>query len=217
MSQEITPERKMDKKVIALAIICIILAASLVGIIAVYQPTDNSDLQAQLAAKNATISSLQTQIANLQSQLANSQSASSYTEQISYLNQQIAALNSSLVSANSDLEGYLQLVYLQLSGTLYSDNFTQDANATTTVSSDQLLYSGFILVVAEATANTTYAECLYTFGDYNFDYNVTLGTSGTAMFPVVGTPSEPVTVGILIGNINQETTNSVNATITYYY
>lgn len=212
MSQEITPERKMDKKVIALAIICIILAASLVGIIAVYQPSDNSDLQAQLAAKNATISSLQTQIANLQSQLANSPDASAYTQQISYLNQQLAALNASLTSANSDLAGYQQLTNLQLSAVLYNGNLTQDANATTTVWTNQLLYAGYIVVQAQATANTTYAQILYNYANFNFNYNQTVGTSGTAVFPVL-----PGTSQVIIGNINQENTNSINATLTYYY
>ena len=58
MSQENNVQKKSNPKtiVIALAIICIILAASLVGVIALYQPNDS---QAQLAEKDSTISSLQ--------------------------------------------------------------------------------------------------------------------------------------------------------------
>ena len=51
MSQENNVQKKSNPKiiVIALAVICIILAASLVGVIALYQPNDS---QAQLAEKD---------------------------------------------------------------------------------------------------------------------------------------------------------------------
>ncbi len=45
-----------------------------------------------------------------------------------------------------------------------------------------------------------------------FDYNQTIGTSGTAVFPVL-----PGTLQINIGNINQTAANTVTATVTYYY
>jgi hypothetical protein len=215
MTQETTSEdKRIDKKVIALAIICIILAASLVAVIALYQPNDS---QSQLAEKDATINSLNAQIANLTQRLANVPNTASLTSEITYLQQQLDYLNATLTSLGADNAGYEQLVNLQLSGLLYDDTFTQDANTTTTVFSDQLDYAGYVTIQAQATANTTYAEVKYTFGDYNFDSNQTIGTSGTAVFPVLGTPSLPVTVNILIGNINQTNSNSVNATIAYCY
>jgi cell division protein FtsL len=59
---------------IALAAACIVLLASLVGVIAVYNSNANnsntSDLQSQIASENSTISALQTQITTLQSQLS---------------------------------------------------------------------------------------------------------------------------------------------------
>jgi hypothetical protein len=223
MSQEITVAKKGNKKVIALAIICIILAASLVGVIAVYQPYN---LQAQIAEKDTTINSLTRQIANLTEQLSKSLDPTTYAQQVAYMNQQIANLNTqiaylndTLISTYSDNAGYQKVVNLELSGTLYDDTFTQNANVTTTLTltTNQLYYAGYILVEAQATANTTYAEILYSYGNYNFDYNQTLGVSGTAIFPVLSSPAEPSTVEIRIGNVNQTTTNSVSATITYYY
>jgi hypothetical protein len=221
MTQETTTERKVDKKVIALAIICIILAASLVGVVAVYQPAANSesqsDLQAQITEKDNQIGTLHTQISSLQSQLDqalnSAGSTSSLQQEVSSLQAQISAMNSTLY----DLQTYQNIAYLLLSGTLYSGTFTQDANSSTTVWTDMLPYAGYIVVSAQALANTTYAEVRYSFSDFNFDYNETLGTSGTVIFPVLGTESEPVATEILIGNVDQAQNNSVSATLTYCY
>ena len=90
-------------------------------------------------------------------------------------------------------------------------NFIQEANSTTTVWNDQLDYAGYVVVQATATANTTYAEVIYSYSETNFNYNQTLGTSGTALFPVL-----PGTVTVKIGNINQTDANNVTATVTYY-
>ena len=211
MSQENNVQKKSNPKivVIALAIICIILAASLVGVIAIYQPNGS---QAQLAAKDSTISSLQAQIASLEDRLANTVNASAYVTEITYLNQQLLALNDTLTSAYSDMSSLEGILQLQESGILYNDNFIQAANASTSVWSNQLSYAGYIVVQATATANTTYAEVIYSYAGTNFDYNQTLGTSGTALFPVL-----PGTVEIRIGNTNQTATNSITATATYYY
>ncbi len=206
MSQENKVQKKSNQKiiVIALSIICIILAASLVGVIATYKPNDS---QAQLAEKDSTISSLQEQITALELQLSHSAnaSASTYETQIAYLNQQLSYLNDTL----SQLQ---QIVQLTASGLLYQNSITQDPNATTALWNDQLDYAGYIVVQATATANTTYAQATYNYNGYNFDYNQTLGTSGTSAFPVL-----PGIVEIKIGNINQTNSNSVNATVTYYY
>ena len=211
MSQENSVQKKSNPKivVIALAVICVILGASLVGVIAIYQPNGS---QAQLAAKDSTISSLQAQIAVLQSQQSSTANASTYVTQIAYLTQQLIALNDTLTTTNSDMLSLEKILQLETSGTLYNDNFIQNGNATTTVYSSQLDYAGYIVVQATASANTTYAEVTYSYAGANFDYNQTLGTSGTALFPVL-----PGTVVIKIGNTNSAGTNGVTATATYYY
>ena len=68
------------------------------------------------------------------------------------------------------------------------------------------------MVQATASANTTFAEVLYTFGGVDFDFNKTFGTSGTTLFPLL-----PGTIEVRIGNINQSNPNNVTATITHYY
>jgi cell division protein FtsL len=212
MSQESNIQKKSNSKVLVFALIaiCVILAGSLVGVIAIYQPIDS-----QLAAKNTTISSLQSQILNLESELAsqsNSSTTQAYINQITLLNQELASLNDSYTAAQSDAYYFQSILQLQQSGTLYSNSITQDANTTTTIWNDQLDYAGYVIVQATSTANTTYAEVIYNYTGANFDYAQTIGTSGSAVFPVL-----PGIVQVNIGNINQTDTNTITVTATYFY
>lgn len=212
MSQESNVQKKGNSKVLVFALIaiCLILAGSLVGVIAIYQPMDS-----QLAMKDTTISSLQSQIINLESELAsqsNSSTTQAYINQITLLNQELASLNESYTTAQSDAYYFQSILQLQQSGTLYSSSITQDANTTTTMWNDQLDYAGYVIVQATATANTTYAEVIYSYTGANFDYTQTIGTSGSAVFPVL-----PGIVQVNIGNINQTDTNTITVTATYFY
>lgn len=212
MSQESNVQKKSNSKVLVFALIaiCVILTGSLVGVIAIYQPIDS-----QLEAKDTTISSLQSQILNLESELSsqsNSSSTQAYINQITLLNQELASLNDSYTAAQSDAYYFQSILQLQQSGTLYSNSITQDANTTTTIWNDQLDYAGYVIVQATSTANTTYAEVIYSYTGANFDYTQTIGTSGSAVFPVL-----PGIVQVNIGNINQTDTNTITVTATYFY
>lgn len=212
MSQESNVQKKGNLKVLVFALVgvVIILAASLVGVIVIYQPIDS-----QLAAKDNTISSLQSQVLNLESELAsqnNSSSTQAYVNQITLLNQQLASLNDSFTAAQLDAYSFQSILQLQESGTLYSNSLTQDANTTTIIWNDQLEYAGYVIVQATATANTTYAEVIYSYTGANFDYNQTIGTSGSAVFPVL-----PGIVQVNVGNINQDNSNNITITATYFY
>ena len=73
-----TQDKKSNMKVTALAIICVILAASTVGALALYIPN-----QAQIAEKDQTIASLNQQIATLQEQIdSTSSTTAAYSAQI---------------------------------------------------------------------------------------------------------------------------------------
>jgi hypothetical protein len=212
MTQENTVQKKGNSKILVFALIaiCVILAGSLVGVIAIYQPLDS-----QITTKDNRINDLNARISQLESsQVNNSTSVSgttqAYTDQISQLNSELSDLNASYVAANS-------IAQLQQSGLLYSSStsgtsIVQNANSTTSLWNDQLDYAGYVVVQATATANTTYAEAIYSFSGVNFDLNQTLGTSGTAIFPILPGP-----VQINIGNINQSDTNTITVTATYYY
>ena len=114
-------ERKVVNRniVIAIAVLCVVLAISLVGAVANYSSILNgkdsqindlnsainnkdsqiSDLQNQIASDNSTINSLNSQIANLQGQVASANS------QISSLNSQITTLQSQV----SDLTAIINM------------------------------------------------------------------------------------------------------------
>jgi cell division protein FtsL len=169
MSQETPVQKKINIKFLSLAVICIILAASLVGVSAVYLSN-----QGQLSEKDSTIASLNDDISALQLQLSQiPNSTSTYLAQIAYLNQQLDDANASYTSINAAYSNLLQIVQLR---------------------------------------SSTYAQVMYTFGNYNFDYNQTLGTSGTAAFPIL-----PGDVLLVIGNLDGTDINAVNATATYYF
>jgi hypothetical protein len=213
MSQENNVQKKGNSKVLvfALVAIAVILAASLVGVIAIYAPIDS-----QLATKNNTINTLQTTISNLENQLASSGNASDsqvYINQIANLNQQLAYLNDSYTAARSDAASFNSIIQLQESGILSdSPSIAQAANSTTNLWNDQLDYAGYVVVQATASANTTFAEVIYSYTGTNFDYTQTIGTSGSAVFPVL-----PGIVQVNIGNTNQSSTNTIAATATYFY
>ena len=195
---------------IALGIVCIVLVASLVGAIAVYTPMVNN-LKSQTAEKDDTISSLNSQISALNSSLNQiSSSTSSKDSQIAALNLQVAGLNSQVSSIASILALNVS-TYL-----VYNQGVTQEPNASTTVfptdEQTPLYYAGYVYVAVQSSSNTTYVEVIYTLYGINYDNSVTVGTSGTAAFPVLPGP-----INIRVGNT--ETVDSVNATITvtYYY
>lgn len=213
MSQENNVQKKSNSKVLvfALVAIAVILAASLVSVIAIYAPIDS-----QLATKDDTINNLHATISNLENQLAsvgNSSDSQVYINQIANLNQQLAYLNDSYTAARLDAISFNSIIQLQESGILYdASSITQAANSTTNLWNDQLDYAGYVVVQATATANTTYAEVTYSYSGTNFQYNQTVGTSGSAMFPVL-----PGIVQVNIGNINQNDANNVTVTATYFY
>lgn len=208
MTQEKPVQKKNNMKVIALAVVCVILAASLVGVIAVYVPNNS---QAQLTEKDNTIKSLQTQIDALEYQLSTINSTT-YVAQIAYLNSQLSDLNDTLTILSSDYSSLQKIAQLGISEVWYDNSFSQDANVSTTLGTAQVNYAGYVLVQATASANTTFAQVLYSFGGIDLDFNQTIGTSGTALFPLL-----PGEIEIRMGNINQPNTNNVTATITHYY
>ncbi len=213
MTEQTTPSKKLDIKVIALTIICIVLAASLVGII-VTTPSGPSvaDLQAQIAEKDGTIASLQAQLSaamqNNQGGGADQNTISYYENQIAALNQQLADLNASLTDT-TELE---QLLALQVRGDLYGNSFTQGPGTLTTLYDGGVGYGGYLNLYAEASSNTTFVWVTCLFGQYTWSQNLTIGNANTLIIPVL-----PGTLTVKVGNTEATNTNTVNATLSYYY
>jgi cell division protein FtsL len=205
-------EKTSQKKVvgrtvaIALGMVCIVLLAGLVGAIVVYMPMVNN-LQSQMTEKDNTISSLNSQISDLNNSLNQISNSTSNKDT------QIAALNSQVADLNSQISSLTNILYLNASAFLvYNQGVTQDPNASTTVFIDMLNYAGYVSVDVQSNSTTTYVEVIYSSHGVNYDNNMTVGTSGTAAFPVLRG-----TVEIRVGNT--DTVDSVNATVTatYYY
>jgi glutathionyl-hydroquinone reductase len=199
------PSRKKNIIIFALATICVILAASIVTILLVYQPTT---LQAQMKEKDDTISSLQQQINNLQYQLSTTPNSSAYTQQIAYLQQQLSDLNDTLASTNEYMAYLGNITQLRVSQYLA---YQQAVSPGTDAFNNLVYYAGYIVVQATSSSNTTYVQMLYSSNGVDFNQTVTLGTEGTAVFPVL-----PGTVEIGFANTDQ-TSEAVTVTIIYYY
>jgi hypothetical protein len=182
---------------IALGLVCIVLLAGLVSALVVYVPMVN-DLRSQMTEKDKAISSLNSQISALNNSFNQINASSSNKDT------QIAALTSQLAS-------YANILTLNVSAYLvYDQPVSQAASENTTVFTDVLYYAGYVSVAVQSDSNTTYVEVIYSYYGVIYDNNVTVGTSGTAAFPVL-----PATVAIRVGNT--ELVDPVNATVTATY
>ena len=212
MTQETVKKRNITA--IALSVICIVLAASLVVTIA-FQPNKGTDQQ-------ATIDNLEQQIAALQLQLNQTVNPASYLAQIASLQSQLSYyqdLNASLAEVSTTITNYEQLLALQKSSIIYvRQTLTQNPNSVTTIYTGSTIYAGYVVVqVAASNANSTYAQVLYTFGETNFNYNQTIGTTGTAIFPVLPSLTDNSFI-VSVGNTQTDITNATTTvTATFYY
>jgi hypothetical protein len=208
MSQDYTTSpppaaKKRSMKVFALTAICIILAASLVGVTAFYML--KPDLQAQLTQKDATIASLNQQIAALQ---ANATSSSSVNAAM------IATLTSQLSVANSRISELELITNINYTEPLVDSRlFDQQVHGTADeIFNDILPYAGYIVVTVNSNSTTTYARTTFRYLGTDFDFNQTIGTSGNAMLLVM-----PTYVEIQIGNLETSSLTNTTVSVDYYY
>jgi uncharacterized protein YoxC len=200
--------------VIALGIACIILAAGLVAAVFVVYPPMINDLQSQIAEKDNAISSFNNTISSLTSQNAGLTTlAANYASALNQSNSDMAALETQISDLDSQISDLVNYLNLNASGTMVpSQAITQNPGANTTIWNDIVPYAGYVSVSVQSSSTTTYVRMLYSSYGVNYDHTVTVGTSGTATFPVL-----PGAVEIRVGNT--DTVGSVNATVTatYYY
>lgn len=190
---------------LALAMICIVLSAGLVGVLAVYLPmVDN--LNSQVAERDTSIAALNLQVSSLNSQISSLQDSLAQNE--SY----IANLEEGIDILNSQIAGYLSIIYLNETDYLPIDDVSQNASTYTVLFNGTLMYTGYVAVNAESTSNTTYIQLLYSGHGVDYDHNVTVGMSGTAYFPVLNTEIE-----IRLGNTDTYVGDFINATATARY
>ena len=74
-------------------------------------------------------------------------------------------------------------------------------------------YAGYVSVTIESsTSPNTYVRIIYSSHGVNYDNQIIVGTSGTAIFPIL-----PASIEIRIGNRNFLGGATETVTITYYY
>jgi len=207
-----TTEKRGQRKivsrtmVIALGLICIILAAGLVGAIAVYMPMV-SNLESQIAEKNSTISSLNSQVSSLNSQILALQA------DLEQLNSTIDDYREAQAAFNSQVEYLFNIIYLNVSEYLFTPrSFTLAANTSDTVYTGNIAYAGYVSLTVESSSNTTYVQLVYSSYGVNYNQNVTMGTGGTVVFPVL-----PGDITVVIGNTEpvDEVTGTASAIYRY--
>ena len=195
----------------ALMMVCIVLLASVIGVIAYYLPTV-SDLDSQIAEKDLTISSLNSNATSLAAQVADLQ------DDLDQKDGEIDDLEADVASLNAITEYYVSLLLLNESSALVSSMALDPLNASESIMIYRyeygLDYAGYVSVSVESTSNTTYVQLLYAYKGVEFNHNVTVGESGTAYFPVL-----PAVIEIWVGNTDIYTGDLVNATVSaaYYY
>jgi cell division protein FtsB len=186
---------------IGLGLACVILAAlvvvSFVNGTAFGDSQTISDLENQVAEQTSKISSLTAQITIQNNQL------STLNDTVSDYEAQIA----DLTDENSD---YANIIALNESAyVLYEQDFTQDANTTTSIWTDTVDYAGYFEVQVQSTSDDTAIQVVYTYNDVNYNQSLTVGTDGTVYFPVL-----PSAIEIMLSNTGAEINN---ATVTLIY
>jgi hypothetical protein len=204
--QQMSEKKVVNRNIaIALGLVCIVLLSGLIVVIAmgIGGTSDSqtiSSLQAQITNKDTTIASLNSQITSLQTSL-NSQN-------------NIAVDNSTEIDQlTAEIEYYYSVSHLNESDVMVnSQSFTQDPSANTVIWQDAVNYAGYVTVTAQASSNTTYIQTVYTYNGVNYNQNITVGTSGTAYFPVL-----PGLLEISLGNIESTNSNTGTVSAIYYY
>jgi cell division protein FtsL len=208
---------------IGIGIICIILAVGLVGVIANYTSMINGkdntiaskdsqigSLNSQITDKDNTISSLNSQI------VTKDNTISSLNSQITSKDSQISSLNSQGSSLQSQVDNLNGIVNLAKS-TVWKNGETisQPASSYTHwTPAFSASYAGYVSVwVQTSTTTNTYVRVIYTAYGVNYDQQINVGTSGTAVFPLLPCSN----IDIRVGNSNLMNGATETVTITYHY
>ncbi|MDR0797898.1 MAG: hypothetical protein LBE70_04195 [Nitrososphaerota archaeon] len=174
--------------IIALGIICVILSAGLIAVVANYSGRPSTDdLESQ-------VTSLQNQINSLNSKV------SDYEKQID-----------DLTDENKE---YASIIALEENMVLIGGiTYEQDIDNETVISECELYYAGYLEIQVESTSDTTYIQVSYKHNDLEFNQTVTVGQEGTAYFPVL-----PGDITIILGNTETDVeTETVDTTVTVTY
>lgn len=216
---ETKPKKMVSKNVaVALGIICVVLIGSLVYFVVANNSTQNS------------YNNIENQNKQLQTWLDGNETLLNQTQaNKTNLQNQVASLNTTISSLTSNLTTLQEIVNMQESTILYNESMTPTDFGRSTDWSifvnnfpNGLLeanpihtdYAGYVVVsVMNSTSNSTYLELSYSSNGFSYDNTVSIGSSGSTIFPIL--PTTSLSIGIATGTFSY--LNITNVTITYFY
>jgi cell division protein FtsB len=206
-------ERKVvgRKVAIILGAVCIALAAGMIVTLFAYLPLAGQadSLKAQVTEKDQSIAALTSQVSSLNAQISSLSGGANSSSNVIYLQNMV-----------NDLQGEItrlqNVLYMNASATLIpSQGFQLDANSNMTIwdqPDTPLFYAGFVTVSVTSSSNSTFVELAYSSYGLVYDNVVTVGTGGTAYFPVL-----PGAIVITLGSFEANSTVTGTAVVTYIY
>ncbi|MEB3691193.1 MAG: phage scaffolding protein [Caldisphaeraceae archaeon] len=188
---------KKPVTVVVLVIIIVIIATGW-GYTYYHYKSELNKLSQSVGAN--TTSNLESKINNLESQI------STYKGQVSQLESQISTYKGQV----SQLES---IVNLNLKENLVDHKTVNEQASSYAQWTFNANYAGYIVVTVQSSTTTkTYAEVIYNSYGTSFDEKVPIGSSGSAVFPVL-----PGNIEIRVGNNNVFNGATQVVSITYYY
>ena len=185
--------------VIGVGILCGILLIALVYSFLTYT--------AMLRDKDAIISSLSGTGSDRDAIIADLQN------QIDQKDSQINNLNSQVSNLQSDVTSLNQIIDLQKSTVWISDETISNTPNSYTYWTPTASYSGYVVVnVQSSTTSNTYVQVLYNSHGVSYDQRISVGSGGSAVFPIL-----PASIEIRVGNTNLLNGATETVTVTYYY
>jgi hypothetical protein len=185
-----------------------------------------SQLQSELTVNSTHSAELQSRVDSLTNQLkALNASQSKLTD---YYNSQVyiystdshdnavslTAANNQIASLQDQIKTYNEISNLSVSTAWVNNQTVTQTAGTSTVWSEQASYAGYVVIqVFSSTTPNTYANVTYSSHGVNYNNQITVGTTGTACFPIL--PSTNISVAV--GNSLSSGSATENVTVTYFY
>jgi cell division protein FtsB len=141
------------------------------------------------------------------------------------LQNQVSSYNTTIISLTSNLTNLQEIVNMQESAVLWNasmdfgstswnifvDNYPNGVLEANQIHTD---YAGYVAVsVINSTSNSTYLGLSYSSNGFSYDNTVSIGSSGSTIFPILPTTS----LSIRIATGTSSYLNITNVTIIYYY
>jgi uncharacterized protein YoxC len=170
---------------IGLGIICILLAVGLVGVFAYYTMTLNN--------KNSAYDD--------------------YVSSHSHSNSDYDSLNGQKTNLQNQVNDLTSNLNLEKSEVWVTSQTVSQPSGSYNFWTHSATYAGYVTVnVESSTTDKTYIEVLWSAHGINYDNKISVGVSGTGVFPVL-----PSSVEVRVGNSNFMNGATETATITYHY